>query len=284
MIEKLRVRPARPEDREATLSFCQRTFSWGDYIGDVWEEWLDDPAGPLLVATFNDQVAGVGKLSMISHAEAWLEGLRVNPAFRGHGVAQELYHAAESEARKRGARVARYATPSGNKAIHHLSQRFGYRRVARFIEYTAPGRPGPFPDYLLPEEANAAEQLLASSAGLASAGGLYNGGWHCRELRGGRLREHIVRGEAYAIRQKGEPVALALIAGRVPGQGLRVGFLGGDREAVTRLAGQLRSLENPSAQVIVVLPASERLEEAVRAAGYERNWDQELWVYERRLR
>ncbi len=83
------------------LSFCERTWQWGDYIGDVWDQWVADPAGALLLATVGDQAAGVGKVTMISRSEAWLEGLRVNPAFRGHGVAQDLWHAAETAARKR---------------------------------------------------------------------------------------------------------------------------------------------------------------------------------------
>ena len=52
---------------------------------------------------------------------------------------------------------------------------------------------------------------------------------------------------------------------------------------MTALASQLRALEGPSSQVFVDLPALENLEEAVRAAGYERNWNKELWIYQREL-
>jgi GNAT superfamily N-acetyltransferase len=285
MSAKVQVRKAWQEDREGILAFCKRTFEWGDYIGDVWDKWLHDPAGPLFVALIDDQPAGVGKLTMISKTEAWLEGLRVNPAFRGHGVAQALYDATETEARKRYARVARYATYSGNEAIHHLSLRYGYERVASLIEYVAPGQPGPFPAYLRLDEADDAERLLAAAAGLAATGGLYSGGWHCQELRGGRLRQHIVRGEAYVVRRKGQPAALALIAGRDPKLGLRVGFLVGIyAEFMIALARQLRSLENPSSRVFVIVPAIEASEKAMQEAGYERNWEQDLWIYERKLR
>jgi len=286
MTEKVRVRPACPEDREQVLGFCGRTFEWGDYIGDVWDRWVSDPAGPLLVAVVGDQVVGTGKVTMISGSEAWLEGLRVNPDFRGHGLAQTMYEAAEMAARKRWAKVARYATFSGNSAIHHLSERFGYRRVARFIEYSAPVEAGPLPEPLRVEDAGAAEVLLAAMAGLAASGGLYAGGWHVQELRGGRLREHIVKGEAYAARREGRPVALALVSGREAGQTLRLGFLGGNTAAVTKLAGQIRALAQAEGltQVQVVLPALEAIVEAVRAAGYEPSWDEEVWIYEHRLK
>ncbi len=284
-MEEVTVRPARPEDRDEVLSFCRRTFQWGDYIGDVWDRWVADPAGPIFVVVIERRIAGVGKLTMISKKEAWLEGLRVNPDFRGHGVAKALYQATEAAARRRGARVARYATFADNQAIHHLSLRYGYTHGASLTEYVASGQPGPLPAHLLPEEADDAERLLAASAGLAATGGLYSGGWHCRELRGGRLREHIVRGEAYAVREKGRPAAIALIAGRHPQEGLRVGFLVGLYEKpMTALAQQMRALEVPSRKVFVIVPAIEACAAPMRRAGYERNWKQDLWIYEKQLR
>ena len=280
------VRPARPEDREAILSFCKRTWDWGDYIGDVWNEWLTDSVGVLLVAVVGEEMAGVGKVTMVSKAEAWLEGLRVNPPFRGQGIAQALYHGAEKAARRRGARVARYATPGGNEAIHRLSERFGYHRVACFIQYRATEEAGTLPERLLRPEVDAAETLLADSSGLAASGGLYDGAWRCRELRGGRLREHLVRGEAYVVRMEGRPAAVALISGHDPEQGLNVGYLGGDTLAVTVLARQLRTLaEKESLQrVHIIIPSLESLEDALRDAGYKRDWFDEMCVYERRLR
>jgi ribosomal protein S18 acetylase RimI-like enzyme len=286
MTEKIRVRPAQPEDREQVLAFCGRTFEWGDYIGDVWDRWTNDPAGPLLVAVVDDQVVGTGKVTMTSGSEAWLEGLRVNPAFRGQGLAQAMYEAAETTARKRWAKVARYATFSSNTAIHKLSERFGYRRVARFIEFAAPAEAGTAPEQLRQVDAGAAEVLLATTAGLAATGGLYAGGWHCQELRGGRLREHILNGEAYAVFRDGRPIAVALLTGREPGPALRLGYLGGNPLAVTELARRIRALAAAGGweRVEVVLPALESIEGAVRAAGYEPSWDQEVWIYERRLK
>ena len=283
---KIRVRPAQQEDREQVLAFCGRTFEWGDYIGDVWDQWLNDPAGPLLVAVVGDQVVGTGKVTMISGSEAWLEGLRVNPAFRGQGLAQAMYEAAETTARKRWAKVARYATFSSNTAIHNLSERYGYRRVARFIEFAGPAEAGPLPERLRLADAEAAEVLLATTAGLAASGGLYAGGWHCQELRGGRLREHIVNGEAYAMCRENRPLAVALLSGYEPGPALRLGYLGGNPVAVTVLAREIRALAASGGwgRVEVVLPALETIQTAVRTAGYEPSWDQEVWIYERRLK
>ncbi len=287
MTEKVRVRRALPEDRAAVLSFCERTWQWGDYIGDVWDRWVQQQNvdGPVMVALVGDQIAGVGKVTMISKAEAWLEGLRVSPAFRGYGVALSIWEAAEIEARKRWARVARFGTPSTNVPVHTMAERFGYHRVARFIEYSAPAEQGALPDRLRVEESGPAEVLVAACAGLASSGGLYDGGWHCQELRGGRLREHIVNGEAYGVHHNERLTALALLSGHDADKGLRVGFMAGNPPAVADLARRLRAVAEAEGlgQVMAVIPAMEKPEEAVRTAGYERSWEHEMWIYEKRL-
>ena len=45
MSSALIIRPARPEDRPAVERICAHTWEWGDYIPEVWEEWLADKRG-----------------------------------------------------------------------------------------------------------------------------------------------------------------------------------------------------------------------------------------------
>ncbi|HXX77929.1 MAG TPA: hypothetical protein VEI53_05530, partial [Ktedonobacteraceae bacterium] len=71
----LEVRPARPEDRDAVLAFCQQTWDWGDYVEHVWDEWLNNPQGTLLVATIDGQPIGVTNIRMLNETEAWFEGM-----------------------------------------------------------------------------------------------------------------------------------------------------------------------------------------------------------------
>src|ERR1700730_8035567 len=109
------IRPARPEDREAVLAFCSNTWEWGDYIERVWDEWLRDPAGLLLVATVDEQPAGVAHMEMLTAEDAWLEGLRVDPQFRHQGLARALNEGLQLEAMRRGATRARLAVESTNE-------------------------------------------------------------------------------------------------------------------------------------------------------------------------
>ena len=77
------IREAISSDKHHILEFCQNTFSWGDYIEDVWDYWISE--GILLVYVKNNPIG-------ISHAvflkdHVWIEGIRINPDFGRQGIA-----------------------------------------------------------------------------------------------------------------------------------------------------------------------------------------------------
>src|SRR5437879_7456093 len=137
-LEQLDVRPARAEDREAVLAFCAHTWSEGDYIEDVWDEWLHDERGALLVAVSQDRPIGMIHVALYSDDEAWLEGIRVDPAQRRRGVGRVLVSRALVTARERGGKVARLFTDHDNIASQDLITGFGFKRVAEVSHYEAP--------------------------------------------------------------------------------------------------------------------------------------------------
>src|SRR5215472_14516610 len=133
----LEIRPARPEDREAVLAFCQQTWDWGDYLEYVWDEWLNNPQGKLFVATIDGQPVGVANVRMLNATEAWFEGMRVAPAFRQHGIASALSNAQFTEASNRGATTFRLITESTNTAAIRLLDRGAFTRVGAYAIYRA---------------------------------------------------------------------------------------------------------------------------------------------------
>lgn len=153
-LEQLDVRPARAEDRAAVLAFCAHTWSEGDYIEEVWGEWLSDERGELLVAVSMDHPIGLIHVALCSNDEAWLEGIRVDPAQRRRGVGRVLVSRALVAARERGAKVARLVTDHDNTASHGLIAAFGFKRVAELVHYEAPA--------LALEEDNAADVVSES--------------------------------------------------------------------------------------------------------------------------
>ena len=79
----LEVRDARPEDRDAVFAFCARTWGDdGDYVPDVWDSWLADATGVMLVGVADGRPVALSRINMIAPDEAWIEGLRVAPDMR----------------------------------------------------------------------------------------------------------------------------------------------------------------------------------------------------------
>ena len=57
--QQMSIRAARATDRSAVLAFCERTWASGDYIPYVWDEWLADEDGELLVAALGERPVGL---------------------------------------------------------------------------------------------------------------------------------------------------------------------------------------------------------------------------------
>jgi RimJ/RimL family protein N-acetyltransferase len=153
------VRRARPEDREHVLAFATRTWEGWDYIPEVWDRWIAAPDGVCLVCFPKasgdgrpDPVDADGRLldpgrpiafcrvALLSPTEAWLEGIRVDPAVRGRSVATALQVAELAWAAALGASVVRYTTGEDNEGSHRLGARHGFRRLTDRRSYGGPRR------------------------------------------------------------------------------------------------------------------------------------------------
>ncbi len=133
----IEVRAAQTQDRPVILAFCEHTWEWGDYIERAWDGWFSDPSGKLLIATADERPVGVVHLQMLTHSDAWVEGLRVDPTQRQHGIGRALNEAAMAEAMNRGAVYIRLTTESINTASIQLSRSLHMRQVGAFALYTA---------------------------------------------------------------------------------------------------------------------------------------------------
>lgn len=128
------IRNGRKEDEPFIKEFTRNTFSWGDYVGDAFSGWLNEP-GEVLVAEFQGQIVGVTHVSYLSPTEAWFEGIRVHPGFRRMGIGMLLSRASIKAAREHGCTVARCAIDSTNTASSGLAKRLGFRLVGKLREF-----------------------------------------------------------------------------------------------------------------------------------------------------
>ncbi|QAU13666.1 N-acetyltransferase [Halorubrum sp. BOL3-1] len=162
------VREARPADADAITAFTRDT--WGerhdDYIPRVFPDWAasDDPDRGTFVATLppeaadaagldgraagdthvagdgdgaadpGDPEAVVGCIQAVSLSEweAWGQGIRVDPAARGHGVGTALSAAALDWSRERGATVCRNMVFSWNVMGLGQSRAVGFEPATEF--------------------------------------------------------------------------------------------------------------------------------------------------------
>ena len=116
----MEIREAMKGDREQVLEFCRDTFSWGDYIEDVWERW--EFAGGLYVMEDGGAVVGMYHLARLEK-ESWIEGMRVRPEYRKRGLGKRMMLHAESVI-KSG--TIRLIIESKNRASISLATSAGY--------------------------------------------------------------------------------------------------------------------------------------------------------------
>jgi ribosomal protein S18 acetylase RimI-like enzyme len=288
------VRPARPEDREAVLAFCQQTWEWGDYIEYVWDEWLNNPNGTLFVVTKDGQPVAVANIRMLNKTEAWFEGMRVDPAFRQHGIGSALFDAQLAEARRRGATSARLITESTNTTAIRLLESTSMIRIGAYTIYRAEAATIP------PKRSYTLERpVLATSADLddiidylntsnifPAIGGLYYQGFTGYAITNDLLREKITAQHLYILRRWDRLDGLVIAEPRAGHQDkhLFIGYIDGTTESISMIAYALRhilpdlGLESITAHV----PDLMMVRDAFVGAEYE--WDGAIfYTYERIL-
>ncbi len=292
---RLEVRPARPEDRDAVLAFCAHTWSDGDYIEYVWDDWLkEDGKGVLLVGLLDGQPVGISHVAMISDDEAWLEGIRVDPAHQREGFGRILTSRSLVAAREHGAAVARLITSSENEASQGMFARFGFVRVAEMVRFRGPAlaqndavevttlaRPGP-------DDFERIWEWLVQSNLAPLTGGLEYADWQARALTEPLLRGYLAAGQVRLIEEWDAIQALAIPVPTAPEwestPTLAVRYIDGLADAIGRLALSLR-VEAASAgyaRVELWLPDLLILRDAMAGAGYEGD-DEVMLVLAREL-
>jgi N-acetylglutamate synthase-like GNAT family acetyltransferase len=119
------IRPAKSSDKEEILSFCTSTFSWGDYIDQVWDMWRQE--GKLFVAESD------GKKIAMAHAavcpgkrQVWLEGVRVSPDYRRSKIATALIEKMLQHGKKHGVRRACAIVAADNTASRRMMEKNGF--------------------------------------------------------------------------------------------------------------------------------------------------------------
>ncbi len=133
----MRIRKAKSFDKKEILEFCTNTFSWGDYIDQVWDYWFSDRNGRLFVAEDEGKKIGMSHVAICPGGRsAWLEGVRVHPDYRRSRIATALLNSMLAFAGKSGARQASAIVSSKNIPSQRMMEKNGFAEVSRWVYYS----------------------------------------------------------------------------------------------------------------------------------------------------
>lgn len=290
----LAIRPAQHADRAALEAIAAQIWEGHDYLPRVLDAWLNDPYDGFFVATLRDRVIGVCKITRLDEEEWWLEGLRVDPAFQGHGFGRILHHFAVTHVRQHGRGVVRFSTSSDNGAVQRLARETGFTRVAVYVPLEADVLHEPLAHLSALELADAPRlrAWLDPSAHFAACQRSIEWNWSFYFLTDARLRERLAAGLVYGW---ADPGALQGLRGLVivnptsrdrwPDQPtLKIAYLEASPAELTQeLAREVRRLAAQLGRVSVrvKVPDQRDLLSAFEAAGYRSEDGHRLWLYAR---
>lgn len=121
----MQVVNASKSDKNEVTKFCMNTFSWGDYISEIWDYWYYE--GNLFVIRENNSPVALSHASISKKdSQVWIEGIRVNPNFRRKGYASSLIRHSEKQARKNDCLNSLMLIETNNKNSLELSKKLGY--------------------------------------------------------------------------------------------------------------------------------------------------------------
>ena len=215
-LEPLFIRAALPLDTAEVLELSRQFFDGQDYILDVWQDWMADPNGRMVVARRGERLAGFARAVRMDAGQWWLEGLRVRPSLQRQGVATRLFDYLLEIIQREGGGTVRLLTRPERVAVQRLCEKRGFRFLSELLPFegasildeAAPFQP--FPPQELPE-------LLArlqSNPLLPAELRLLNTGW-CWVAPAAALLEAPLRA-GHVLRWRGGAGLLAFTEDRWP--------------------------------------------------------------------
>jgi GNAT superfamily N-acetyltransferase len=266
------IRPARRSDRDAMLRITREVWDGTDYVPFQWQRWLDDRAGYLCVADWNDNVVGLQHTTVQPDGTAWMEGIRVEEAMRGRGVGAAMLHHSLEWARSADCPVARLSTSSENQSSLRVAQKAGFREVNRFDVLAGPTSPPfePVHHVRLAHGADLAalqDRLLHDwSSGASEC--FYTEGWTAYRLTTERINL-LVAVHALALVEEDNIAAVGIATSSVGRPVLRVGYLNGSPAGKTSIVAWMRGQVHAASleQMRAILPSDPSTTTALESLG-----------------
>lgn len=277
-------RPALPLDSEDILRFTSQIWDGEDYIPGVWKDWLADLYGACGVAEYHGHAIGLVKLSHLAPGQWWIMGLRVDPVHQHLGVASRLHHYILDQWERIGSGVIRLSTLSTNMSIHHLAERTGFRKILDLSSFTARAMPKDENRFrnVKPEELAYACDFACDADSNLLMLGLIDLSWEWAAIDKSIFRHAISekrlwwwqkkRGLIMTIDDDTDEISCPLLQ-----------YAGCSMEDLPELLKDYRALAARLGYKYArwVAPLIPQAFEPLKRAGFKRNWENSLYIYEK---
>ena len=120
-------------EKKRVLEFCKNTFSWGDYIEDVWDYWIKE--GSFLVIRDENEPVAICHAAILKDRQVWIEGIRVNENYRRKGCATKLVIEAEKIGKQNQCTHSFMLIESSNKKSLELAKKLDYKNFETWNFY-----------------------------------------------------------------------------------------------------------------------------------------------------
>lgn len=113
-------------EREAMGNYC--------YLEDAWH-YFNSLRGGMVCAFAGEEMAGIGRFSVLPDGSGWLETLRVSPKWQRMGAGTAIYGMYRELAEKNGCPSMAMFTGVKNQASAGLARKFGLEKAAQHRGY-----------------------------------------------------------------------------------------------------------------------------------------------------
>lgn len=289
----LTFRPATFDDKPRILEIAAQIWEGDDYLPEVLDDWLASQAGALIVAELDARVAGFARYDRSFPGYAWFEGLRMDPAYRGRGIAKAITGRLVEMARADGVERMGLSTYFDNVASQKVTAGFGFAKVAGFAACSGGVdslRPNAVASTRVePIPLGEAQAFVAASEALAAGQGFLPHSWRFYPFARGpelalRRMEHRL-----GIRKGRRLIALLLAGDHTPHgpSSFSLDFLEGEQAALAELVQHALSLMTDEKYVEAMIPCRDGAAlptlKTLQEAGFE-PWNdgrEDVLVFER---
>ena len=196
-------RLAKNSDKEHILNFCEKTFSWGDYIHEVWDSWIDE--GNLIVIDQNDIPISMTHAAFFPNEKMiWIEGIRVNKNFRNNGIAQKMIYHFEKTAKSQNCTISRMLVASENEPSLSLAKKLGYKIISKWNYFSLESKP-------IDEDTHIISNSCINSISLDSQNSHFIESWRWIPLTNERLKKLDLENKIFCQKDDEKITALGII-------------------------------------------------------------------------